>query len=138
MGLTTLRRATSTAKASQSALVSRSCRHPPRRAIWSAQGPSAPRGRRAPASARSARPHAARPPQGNSKAQPRHPTTQTHPQPKGPRPTAQARAPRGPGLEFGTRGLLPGGGGGAPLGFTELEILCVVGLGLGETLGEEF
>ena len=48
--------------------------------------------------------------------------------------------PRGlaPGLVFGTRGLLPGGGGGAPLGFTELEMLCVVGLGLGDTLGEEF
>ena len=47
---------------------------------------------------------------------------------------------RGLAREFGTvsPGLLPGGGGGAPLGFTELEMLCVVGLGLGDTLGEEF
>lgn len=53
--------------------------------------------------------------------------------------TGPVVTPRGltPGLVFGT-GLLPGGGGGAPLGFTELEMLCVVGLGLGDTLGEEF
>jgi len=54
--------------------------------------------------------------------------------------TGPVVTPRGltPGLVFGTAGLLPGGGGGAPLGFTELEMLCVVGLGLGDTLGEEF
>ena len=44
------------------------------------------------------------------------------------------------GLEFGTLGLLLelGGGGGAPLGFSPEPMLCVVGLGLGEALGEEF
>lgn len=39
---------------------------------------------------------------------------------------------------FGTPGLLEGGRGGAPLGFTGPEMLCVVGLGLGDTLGDEF
>ena len=45
------------------------------------------------------------------------------------------------GLELlGTGGLLVlGGGGGGPPGFTDMVLCaCVVGLGLGDTLGEEF
>jgi len=46
------------------------------------------------------------------------------------------------GLEFGTLGLLEGGGGGAPFGLIPGKALCdgvePIGLGLGDKLGDEF